>query len=158
MKNKGFTKSMYNICYYISVSAHDGQKYGDTDYFLSHITPVLNKVQMLYRNNSEFDLETLECIALLHDVLENSSVTKDYLLEQGVTEDIVEAIVAITKLDSETRHQYLERVKNNKYALNVKIADSLCNLEASIISGEGRRINKYLDNIAYMSLNTTHGT
>lgn len=62
-------------------------------------------------------------VAYLHDVIEDSIITADILSIMGFPKDVVDAVVALTRQDNEKYKDYLERVKSNKLARIVKIAD-----------------------------------
>ena len=88
---------------------------------------------------------------MLHDVLEDSSFTEADLRERlkgyDRLDDLMEALDAITKRPGESRDDYLHRCCANPFAWKVKIADTLSNLECSVISGKKRRIMKYTTQI-----------
>jgi (p)ppGpp synthase/HD superfamily hydrolase len=65
------------------------------------------------------DLERV--VAVLHDVVEDTSVTLFDVLDFGNT--VADAIDAISKHNGEPYHEYLKRVKSNPLARTVKIAD-----------------------------------
>ena len=62
-------------------------------------------------------------VAWLHDIVEDTTMTLDKLLEEGFTNEIVDAVDAVTRRVGELRQDYLNRVKSNKLACMVKIAD-----------------------------------
>lgn len=64
-------------------------------------------------------------IALLHDVLEDSSFTKKDLYDLGFKRSTVEAVVVITKRKYESYENYINRLikTGNKKVLHVKLAD-----------------------------------
>lgn len=66
--------------------------------------------------------------AWLHDVLENTGLTKKMLIDVKMPEDVIEAVDCLTKRSSESYEHYLKNVRKNKIALKVKIADMLHNL------------------------------
>ena len=66
--------------------------------------------------------------AWLHDVLENTGLTKNMLIDVKMPEDVIEAVDCLTKRSSESYEYYLKNVRKNKIALKVKIADMLHNL------------------------------
>lgn len=70
-------------------------------------------------------LDTLELktIAVLHDTIEDTNVTADYLIEEGIPEGIVEVVQLLTKPKDEEYESYLKRVKANPLAKQVKLAD-----------------------------------
>lgn len=92
-------------------------------------------------------------VAYLHDVLEDTNLTKENLLEKFPVE-VVEAVQAITKKDNEPYNEYLERVKNNPIALIVKISDLTHNIDLSrlkkISSSDLKRVEKYRKAMEYL--------
>ena len=67
-------------------------------------------------------------VALLHDVLEDTAVTLDDLIAQGLTKAQADALIAITHLDNEPNVDYINRVAQDLIATRVKIADIEDNL------------------------------
>ena len=61
--------------------------------------------------------------AVLHDVLEDTHVTKDDLVAAGCPVEVITAVVAISKVPGEGQETYLTRVAANPIALTVKFAD-----------------------------------
>lgn len=127
----------------ISKIAHKGQKYGEHDYWNYHICAVEEKTKDLFGANFE-----LMIVAQLHDSLEESDEFDDEYLYKVFGVEITDAIIAITKDKCESRNQYIERVKQNKLALKVKICDTLCNLEESIKIQDAKRIIRYSEQLA----------
>lgn len=104
----------------LASSAHLGQKRRGGDNYIIHPLRVANRVTSYgYK---------YECVGLLHDIIEDTQVDKEYLLSQGVDSDIVDAVVILTKTEDMSYEDYLDRVKNNEYARQVKIADMIDNL------------------------------
>ena len=101
----------------ISATAHEGQvdKSGVT-YLLHPLRVMLN-----CQTNDE------RIVAILHDVLEDTDLTEQYL-KMIFPERIVQAVVAITKQDHETNQEYIKRCKKDPIARNVKFADITDNL------------------------------
>lgn len=67
--------------------------------------------------------ETTTCIALLHDVVEDTDITLAQLREMGFPEDVVEAVGVLTKEHGVPYQEYIKRVKSNPLARIVKLAD-----------------------------------
>lgn len=133
------------LAYKIAMDAHAGQKYGREDYYLGHICIVENKVRGL-----SGECLKLRIVALQHDSLEDSDkYTVQDMVDYFGTE-VSNAIVAITKVEGESRNNYIKRVKQNDIALKVKICDTLCNLEASIKiqDSKSKRIIRYSEQLA----------
>ena len=69
-----------------------------------------------------------QAVALLHDVLEDTDVTAKDLLDKEIPENIVYAVIILTKEDGVDYGVYLDKVRNNELARVVKIADMIDNL------------------------------
>jgi len=77
----------------------------------------------------------LQTIAILHDILEDTPETIDTLKKQGVTDkEVLDAIICITKKHGEAYSDYLKRVKSNKMARLVKLADIDDNMSVERLS------------------------
>lgn len=70
----------------------------------------------------------LQAVSWLHDVIEDTPLTAAWLLEQGLAKDIVEAVVAMTRVQGENYLVYLKRVSQNWMAIQVKMEDIKHNL------------------------------
>lgn len=62
-------------------------------------------------------------VALLHDILEDSDITATDLLAEGIPEEVVEAVLCLTKQEDENYQTFVLRAKQNRLARKVKIAD-----------------------------------
>lgn len=69
------------------------------------------------------DDEELNCIAVLHDIFEDTNCTQGNLFELGMTQRIVDGVFAMTKMADLTQEQYLGQIKRNNDAIRVKMAD-----------------------------------
>ena len=67
--------------------------------------------------------ETTTCIALLHDVVEDTDITLAQLREMGFPDIVVEAVGVLTREHSVPYQEYIKRVKSNPLARIVKLAD-----------------------------------
>ena len=74
-------------------------------------------------------------VALLHDVIEDTDVTKNDLLEIGFNSDIIESVVTLTKKRGEDYRDYIDRIinSNDEVAMNVKLSDLKCNMDINRI-------------------------
>lgn len=93
-------------------------------------------------------------VALLHDVCEDSEMTLKDLEAAGFSKRIVAAVDAVTKRRGERYRHYLMRVKNNRLATKVKIADAAHNSDFSRISGYSpadiARSERYKNTVAFL--------
>ena len=85
-------------------------------------------------------------IALLHDILEDTSCTYETLENIfGVT--VVDTVSILTKVDGEPIEQYLFGICSNPTARVVKFADSLFNYRECVKCGDLKRAEKYKRNL-----------
>lgn len=61
--------------------------------------------------------------AWLHDVIEDCAVTRDDLSQAGIDDDVLDAVVALTKIDGQSLEEYFAGVRANPIAVLVKTAD-----------------------------------
>lgn len=99
------------------------------------------------------DEESL-CIALGHDLIEDTDVTFDYLyIEFG--EQIAVGILDLTKYPKENYEDYIKKISNNSEIVPIKLADLKHNLEVSRLKGLTKkdldRVEKYLKSYHYLS-------
>lgn len=83
---------------------------------------VLHCLKVMYYTKTED--EELQCIALGHDLIEDTSVTPDLLLAMGFSDRIVSGIVAMSKVkENFSQEVYMMQLRTNKDAIRVKLAD-----------------------------------
>lgn len=85
------------------------------------------------------DDEELQCIALLHDVIEDTKTTWKDLEEIGCTPRIINAVAALTKMPGQSYDEYKEGVFNNKEAMLVKMADLRHNTDIRRLKGVSQK-------------------
>lgn len=111
------TKRAMNLAY----RAHEGQvDKGGMPYILH---PVHVAEQMTD--------EVSATVALLHDVLEDTDITVDDLRKDDFPEEVIEAVVLLTRDRNVPYPKYIERVRTNELARRVKLADLRHNLDTS---------------------------
>lgn len=85
----------------------------------------------MVQDNPQINVESLACVALLHDVVEDSDYTLADLANEFSAE-VIDAIRLLTKQKGEDYDAYLLRIKANPLALAVKLADVRHNLSKGI--------------------------
>jgi (p)ppGpp synthase/HD superfamily hydrolase len=122
----------------LAEKAHSGQyrRDGKTPY-IEHIYAVEKRVSHLGND--------YRAVAIAHDLLEDSDITADDLLKEGVPEHIVAAVSLLTKYVGTTYKKYLVEVKKNELARRVKIADMLSNLADDPTDNQIKKYAKGLD-------------
>jgi len=111
----------------IVTNAHDGQfDKGGAPYIL-HPLKVMH-----YLKSSD---EELMCIALGHDVIEDTSVTYKDLRDAGISERVILGIRAMTKQPGQTLEEYKEQIFASPDAMKVKMADLRHNSDIRRLKG-----------------------
>lgn len=111
----------------MATNAHAGQfDRGGHPYILHCL-----KVMHLLRSSDE----ELQCIALGHDIIEDTSVTYRDLLDAGFSDRVVNAIRALTKVPGQTLDEYKEGVFANPDAMTVKMCDLQHNSDIRRLKG-----------------------
>lgn len=107
----------------LAARAHAGQRdKGGQPYILHPL-----RVMMAVTTDAE------RIAAVLHDIVEDTSITFDDLVAEGFADDVVDAIRALTKFEGETREQAAKRVVRDPIARAVKLADIADNMDLTRI-------------------------
>jgi len=77
--------------------------------------------------------EEVQCIALLHDLLEDCPEWTEEMLLQRFAPRVVAGVKAMTHTDDEDYMDYIERLKSNADAVVVKLADLKDNMNMNRI-------------------------
>lgn len=106
---------------------------------------ILHPLKVMYYLKS--DDEELLCIAIGHDVIEDTDATYAELRALGCTERVIDGIKALTKVPGETYEDYQARVKANIDAVRVKMCDLRHNSDIRRLKGvtekDINRVAKY---------------
>lgn len=81
------------------------------------------------------DDEELMCMALGHDVIEDTATTYRDLREAGISERVIAGIRALTKVPGQTYEEYKEGVFASEDAMKVKMADLRHNTDIRRLKG-----------------------
>lgn len=82
------------------------------------------------------------CVALLHDVVEDTNITFDDLIKLGFSENIIKALKLLTHTDDTPYMEYIKEIKKNPTARKVKLADLKHNSDLT-------RLDLTIDKIPY---------
>ena len=107
----------------IAATAHAGQRDKAGQAYILHPLRVMLRV----------DGEHEQMAAVLHDVVEDTSITIDDLAREGFPIEVLRAIAALTKLPGETRLEAAARAAADPVARKVKLADNAENMDLSRI-------------------------
>ena len=123
----------------IATNAHDGQfDKGGAPY-------ILHPLKVMHYLKS--DDEELQCVALGHDVIEDTKVTYRDLADAGISIRVMDGIKALTKQPGQTLDEYKEGVFASQDAMLVKSCDLRHNSDIRRLKGvtekDLARIAKY---------------
>ena len=85
---------------------------------------------------------------LFHDLLEDTDATEEEILNLGGKE-VLEAVKLLTKTKGFVMDEYISKIKENKIAKEVKIADRLHNLSCANVCSEEFKRRYILESIDY---------
>lgn len=122
-------------------NAHYGQVDKGGKPYILHPIAVMS---MLNSNDEE-----LQCIALGHDIIEDTKITAADLYNYGFTDRIVNGIVALTKVKGESYEDYKKKVLASPDARQVKYFDLRHNMDISrlpvVTMKDNDRLIRYRD-------------
>jgi len=88
-----------------------------------------------------------QIVAVLHDIIEDTEITAEDLGAEGFSDQVVEAVVTLTKVKGQTYEQYIAGLANHPLARIVKLADLEDNCNISRITNptdrDLERLEKY---------------
>ncbi len=122
----------------IAVEAHAGQKDKNGAAYIFHPLRVMGRCT----------LEESKMAALLHDVVEDTSVTLDALHAEGFPDTVLAAIRLLTHDKSVPYDEYVEAITTDPIAMEVKLADLEDNSDirrlTEVDEKTAARLQKYL--------------
>ena len=114
---------MLNKAIIIATKAHNNQ----TD--KAGCPYILHPLRVMLKLSNDTDRQ----VAILHDIIEDTSISIEDLRKEGFENNILIALYSITKKKNEKYFDYINRVKQNYIAKKVKIADLEDNMNLSRI-------------------------
>lgn len=137
--------SKYELALKIATDAHKGQVDKAGVEYINH--PL--KVASLVYNEKE------KIVALLHDTIEDTYITEQHLIDYGFSNEIIEAVKVLTHSKDVSYMDYIQKIKGNKLARKVKIADLTHNSDLTrlknITEKDRKRCEKYKKALMYLS-------
>jgi len=132
-------KDLKTLALQIARKAHAGQVDKAGKDYIGHPIRVASRCQS----------EDARIVALLHDTIEDTDVTPDYLLGEGFPQRIVDGVLAVTRQTGETYDEFIDRAAKNRIGREVKIADLLDNMDITrldypLSEKDFERLNRYL--------------
>ena len=130
---------MLSAAIHIATNAHHGQFDKGGNPYILHPFAVMGLLE-----SAE---EELQCVALLHDVVEDTRITYIELREAGMSDRVIDAVRLLTKQRGQSYEEYKEGVFSSKDAMIVKMADLTHNTDIRRLKGvtqkDIERMTKY---------------
>jgi (p)ppGpp synthase/HD superfamily hydrolase len=121
----------------VAVQAHAGQVDKAGKPYIMHLIRVMMKGET----------ETEKVCGILHDIVEDTNCTFDTLKKEGFTNEVIDVVRCVTKIDNETYDDFISRILENPTAIKVKINDLEDNMNLDrlneITSKDTQRLEKY---------------
>ncbi|MFK2341608.1 GTP pyrophosphokinase [Bacteroides fragilis] len=140
----GTTNSLLEKAFQIAIDAHKGQTDKAGAPYISHPIRVSNRCST--------DDERI--VALLHDTIEDTEVTAEYLLMEGFPRNIVDAILSVTRNEDENYEDFIKRSRLNPIGRQVKLHDLEDNMDITrlneLTEKDLYRLNKYIKAYKYL--------
>lgn len=109
----------FQIALELAVEKHKNQTDKAGNPYILHPLHVMENV-----NNKEGKI-----VAILHDIIEDTDITEDYLFKIGLSKRIVDAVVALTRSEDMDYQEYIKNLSSNPLAKEVKLADLEHNMD-----------------------------
>lgn len=135
-------KQMLNTAIVLAAHWHDGQYDKSGAPYILHVMKVMHYLKS--------DDEELNCIAILHDIVEDTAVELSALRFSGMSERVVKAVDILTKKANQTAEEYLNGILSNRDAMLVKKCDLRHNMDIRRLKGVSEKDIKRLEKYAKM--------
>ena len=107
----------------IATLAHKGVVRRNGDPYIFHPLRVCN-------NKTYIQTKLQKTAAILHDVIEDTPFTTQFLIEKGITKEVIDVLQLLThNKETTTYEDYIDNVCNNVDAMLVKLSDLTDNLD-----------------------------
>lgn len=127
--------------------AHGDQMYGSSPY-MTHLEGVV-EIAKSFPEAVDIGMTDVIVASYLHDILEDTDVQPQLLVRFG--NDVLQAVMNLTKRKDITYDTYLSEIKKTPLALLVKKADTMYNLQQSVYACNLKRIAKYTKQLAILT-------
>lgn len=85
--------------------------------------------------------------AIMHDLLEDTSLTIDELIQEGFCQSVIDCVDCLTRRDGETYAEFIERCCENPMAIKIKLLDIADNMDVTRLDTLGEndlgRLKRY---------------
>ncbi len=119
-----YLNTQLELAFAIALEAHRSQVCKSGIPYIVHIAGVLSNLDNLFADATMHE----RIVAVLHDVIEDSSITARSLMLRGIDPIIVGDVVTMTHVVGESYTDYVLRVSQRQATRRVKLADLRHNL------------------------------
>lgn len=107
----------------LATKAHEGQVDKGGKPYILHPLAVMCRVSSVEE----------KIVAVLHDVIEDTKITEEDLLNYGFPQVFVDGVVSVTRAEGQSYSELIQQAKENTIGRVVKIADIQENMDLSRI-------------------------
>ncbi len=102
----------------------------------------------------QMDDEDSTCLALMHDLIEDTNTTIEEIKNLGFNDNIIDALALLSRKENEDYFEYIKKIAKNPLDIKVKLADLKHNSDetrlTSIKESDIKRQEKYKKAINYL--------
>ena len=128
-------ESLFSKAIALASKAHEGQKRKNGE-------PYFNHLQRVAKHAGEFS-ETARVIGMLHDIVEDTSVTFHGLADLGFPGNIVTGVYLLTHEKSRSYLAYIKQIKEHELVFPDVFFVKLCDIEDNLEGATGTLRDKY---------------
>jgi (p)ppGpp synthase/HD superfamily hydrolase len=138
----------------LAVKAHRGSDDPPGEPYIVHPMRVFLSVSQADDAHQD---EPLRCVAILHDVLERGNLTAADLKRKGMPKAVIRAVQLLTHDSDTTYADYVIKLKPDRLARAVKIADLLDNADLRRVTyrpdkaKDRKRVNRYAASYKFLT-------
>lgn len=137
-------ENQLEIAIEIALQAHKGQVDKAGMPYILHPLRIMNNVTLLEE----------KIVAVLHDVVEDSSITFDMLIDKGIDKRLVDSLRLLTHNKDVPYDSYINDIVTNRLATQIKLADLYDNSNLERLNHKTEedyiRVEKYKKAIAFL--------
>lgn len=112
----------------IATLAHANQFRRNGELYIFHVMRVASNKQFILSKQEQI-------VGILHDVVEDTPLTFDFLIEKGISKQTIEILKLLTRnKEQETYEEYITRICTNEIAMLVKLSDLHDNSDTKTLS------------------------
>lgn len=135
---------MYEKAKILAEKAHAGQKRKNGESYINHGYRVSAAARSYVESHdfvSSVSSEEAAVVALLHDIVEDTIVTREDLRDQGFPESIIGAVDLLTHRKEDSYTEYIKRLRHSGTVCTYIV--KLCDLDDNLNGATGTLKDKY---------------